>query len=68
MILTEKELSQHLKVSTVYLYTCRKQGMPYLQLSHNCIRYELEDVMSWIKQKGGQNSEPENQTHNPVCI
>lgn len=49
MVLTEKELSDYLKVSTVYLYKCRNKGMPFLRLSRNCIRYELDEVLSWIK-------------------
>lgn len=57
MIMTEKELSKHLKVSTVYLYTCRKQGMPYLRLSPRCIRYDLDDVIFWFKERGGRNNE-----------
>lgn len=48
MLLTEKELASYLKVSTVYLYQCRKKGMPYIQLGSKCVRYSLDDVLLWF--------------------
>lgn len=55
--MTEKELAQYLKVSTVYLYKCRKNGMPYIRLSRNCIRYILEDVLIWLNNSNSLGSE-----------
>lgn len=49
MLLTEKELASYLKVSKVYLYNCRIRGMPFLRLSRNCIRYDLDVVLLWFK-------------------
>ena len=50
LILTEKELSQFLKVSTVHLYHCRKRGMPFIKLGA-CVRYSLDDVLAWLKSR-----------------
>lgn len=60
MILTEKELASYLKVSTVYLYQCRKKGMPYIQLGSKCIRYSLDDVLLWFNSKHKTIEEGEN--------
>lgn len=49
MFLTEKELASYLKVSTVYLYQCRKKGMPCIYLGSKVVRYSLTDVLSWFK-------------------
>lgn len=47
-ILTENELCTLLKVDRVFLWKCRKSGMPYFQLGSKIIRYSLEDVLNWF--------------------
>lgn len=48
-ILTEKELCELLKVESVFLWKCRKNGMPYLRLGSKLIRYNLDDVLAWFE-------------------
>lgn len=49
MLLTQKELCEKLKVSSVFLYKCRTKGMPYIRLSRGCIRYCYDDVLNWFR-------------------
>lgn len=40
-----------LKVSKSTLYRWRKEGMPHKKLGHKTVRYDLEQVMEWLKEK-----------------
>jgi len=54
-ILTMQELIKHFKVSRQTVYLWRDEGMPYLQLN-KMVRYDLEDVMNWLIERGKQNT------------
>ena len=54
-LLTENELCEILRVERLFLYRCRKRGMPYIRLGSKLVRYNLDDVVSWLNEnsKGG---------------
>jgi excisionase family DNA binding protein len=53
-LLTEKELAERLKVSTLTLYRQRKAGMPYVRVGQQ-VRYDVKKVQQWLnKQNGGR--------------
>lgn len=49
--LTEEELAEKLRVSRVFLYELRKQGLPFRRI-HRTIRYLPEEVETWLVQHG----------------
>lgn len=64
LLITQKELSEILKVSEHTIRRLTKAGMPCLYVgttghrgSNSAVRYNLEEVQAWLKdrqQKGGQ--------------
>ena len=46
--LTEKQLADHLKISTRHLVNLRKAGLPYIQLGA-AVRYDLREVMVYLR-------------------
>ena len=50
MFLTQDELCEILKVDRVFLWKCRKNGMPYYQFGSKIIRYALDDVLNWFNE------------------
>jgi len=49
--LTEEELAEKLRVSRVFLYSLRKQGLPFRRI-HRTIRYSPQEVETWLAQHG----------------
>lgn len=47
-LLTENELCNVLKVGRVFVYRCRKQGLPFIRLGDKSLRYNLDDVLQWF--------------------
>lgn len=47
-LLTENELCDVLKVGRVFVYRCRKQGLPFIRLGDKSLRYNLDDVLQWF--------------------
>lgn len=52
---TEKELCQILKVDNVFLWRCRKNGLPYIRLGSKSIRYDYDEVIQWFKDNSAEN-------------
>lgn len=51
-LVTTKELAEILQVHENTLYNwAREQDMPRLKLGHNRVRYDLDEVMNWIKER-----------------
>jgi len=50
IIVTEEKLCDYLAVSRPYLQSCRKKGMPYISLGVRHIRYDISDVLEWLKE------------------
>lgn len=51
-LLTEQELCSALKVERVFLWKCRKNGMPFIRLGTKLVRYDLQEVLDWLKENG----------------
>ena len=47
-LLTESELCEVLQVGRVFLYYCRQNGMPYIQLGKKLVRYDLGKVIEYF--------------------
>ena len=52
-LLTTKELAEFLNVTVQTIWRYRVDGMPYIKLGRVC-RYELDEVMKWLKDKQGR--------------
>jgi len=48
--LTEKQLAEHLQISTRHLINLRKAGLPFIQLG-STVRYDLEEVEQFVRGK-----------------
>jgi predicted DNA-binding transcriptional regulator AlpA len=46
--LTEKEMAEHLQLSTRHLINLRKAGLPYIQLGSS-VRYDLAEVEAYVR-------------------
>lgn len=51
-LVTEKELCELLKVNNVFLWKCRKRGLPFYRLGSKIIRYNVEEVLKWFDEQG----------------
>ena len=51
-ILTERELCEVLSVTRQTLVSLRKCGMPYFLLGTKLVRYDLQEVLDWLKENG----------------
>lgn len=49
-MLTAKELMTALKISDSTLYRLRKEGLPFVKLSYRNVRYDLNEVVTWLKE------------------
>lgn len=49
-MLTRKELAEQLKVTTRTVDRQTKNGMPHIRFGKS-VRFELNDVMTWIKEQ-----------------
>ena len=49
--MTEAQLCEELQVGRVWLYHRRQEGMPYLRLGSRTVRYELQEVLEWLKRE-----------------
>jgi predicted DNA-binding transcriptional regulator AlpA len=61
-LLTTKQMQEELQVCPVTLWSYRRQGMPYLLLGGRSVRYNLSDVMEWLKAQNA-NSGPCSPNH-----
>lgn len=46
-----KEVAEFLNVSEVTIVRWRRIGLPYDKIGYNTCRYNLEEVMQWVKNK-----------------
>ena len=49
-LLTESELCGVLSVKRVMIYRLRKRGLPFIRVGKKIVRYDLDAVLSWLKQ------------------
>lgn len=59
-LLTEKELSGHIKVSVRHLVNLRKRGLPHFLLG-SVVRYDLAEVTEYLKTNRRLSSHVERQ-------
>lgn len=50
-LLTTEELTKELKVTRQTLGRYKKQGMPSIKINARMVRYELDKVLEWLKEK-----------------
>ena len=62
-LLTELELAEKMRVSRVFLYLLRKQGMPYHRI-HRMIRYNPANVETWLAEQWHGNAD--NASNNEI--
>ena len=57
-LFTTDELCEFLSCNRVFVYRCRKMGMPYMRIGSKLIRYSYSDVMQWLSDQkmGGKNN------------
>lgn len=51
MLVGVKEIAIKLNVSRVTVFELIKEGMPAIRISERILRFDPDDVMSWIKNK-----------------
>lgn len=51
-LLDANELAQKLGVHPATVFRLRKEGLPYIKVSPKVVRYDLEDVVAWMKARG----------------
>jgi predicted site-specific integrase-resolvase len=52
VLLTTKEISWFLRISTTTIDKCRKRGLiPYIKLPNGEVRFEQKKIMQWIDKK-----------------
>lgn len=50
-LITINELSEAIQMSVSHIKRLRHAGMPYLKISHRCVRFQLADVLAWLEQR-----------------
>lgn len=55
-LLTELELAEKMRVSRVFLYLLRKQGLPFRRI-HRTIRYNPAEVETWLEEHWQGNAD-----------
>lgn len=53
--LTIDDVSEMLQVTRSTVYNLKKKGMPFIKLGKN-IRFDREEVISWVKQNSTANN------------
>ena len=49
---TAGEVMERLNISRSTLYRWRKEGLPHERLGHKTIRYDMDKVMEWLRERG----------------
>jgi excisionase family DNA binding protein len=53
-LLDERDLAQQLKVTTRTVRNYRQAGIiPYIRMGKRAVRFDLADVVSFLKKRGG---------------
>ena len=50
-LLTEKQLSEELRIDRSTLWRWRTEGMPWVLLGSRSVRYRLTDVQEWLRDR-----------------
>lgn len=67
VLLNKQELMEVLKIAYETLRKLDKAGLPRIELNHKTIRYDLAEVVEWLKTKHGKgNRLSQNATESDV--
>ena len=56
-LLSKQQLAEHLQVSEVTIDRWRKQGLPWKRAGVKLVRFDLNEVNVWLKEKGRVKSQ-----------
>lgn len=59
-LISTKELSEILGVHIQTIYNWVKEGMPRMKMGYNLVRYDLDEVMKWIENRGNGDESVED--------
>ena len=51
MFLKKKEVAERFGISVSSVNNYMRQGMPYYRIGSKLVRFDLEDVEKWLKEK-----------------
>ena len=54
---TTKEMAEILNVHENSLFNWAKEGMPRYKLGSNAVRYDIEEVLEWVRTRGEENDQ-----------
>ena len=54
-LVTTKEMAEILSVHENTLFNWAKEGMPRYKLGSNAVRYDVEEVLAWVRTRGEEN-------------
>lgn len=54
-LIDTRELAETLGVHVQTIYNWAKEGMPRYKMGYNLVRYDLEEVLEWIKERDGND-------------
>jgi len=58
VLFTEKQAAEYLNLSQRALQSWRYsgRGMPFIRISHRCIRYRKSDIDEWLDSRAAKNT------------
>ena len=59
-LVTTKEMASILSVHENTLFNWAKEGMPRYKLGSNAVRYDVEEVLEWVRTRGEEKRENKN--------
>ena len=51
-LVTTKEMAEILSVHENTLFNWAKEGMPRYKMGSNAVRYDVDEVLKWIRERG----------------
>lgn len=55
MFLKKKEVAERFGISISSVNNYMRQGMPYYRIGSKLVRFDLEDVEKWLKEKANND-------------
>lgn len=56
-LVTTKEMAGILSVHENTLFNLAKEGMPRYKLGSNAVRYDVEEVLEWVRTRGEEKND-----------
>lgn len=54
-LLTPKELRKQLNISETHYWTLIREGMPGVPIGKRTRRFDIDAVLAWLKERGGDD-------------